>query len=64
MSQSTNEVWGHGSVFEFRLQRWFEKRHRRDFSFGDRQGHGRSSSIEDDELMTFVEANPRIEDNP
>lgn len=58
-SRNINEVWGDGSVSECTVQRWFKKFREGDFSLEDKEGRGRTLSIDEDVLKTLVEENPR-----
>jgi histone-lysine N-methyltransferase SETMAR len=52
------EVWGQGSVNDSTVQRWFKKFLDGEFDLGDKEGRGRHSEIDDDELKAIVEADP------
>lgn len=58
-ARNINQVWGEGSISESTVQRWFKKFREGDFSLEDKEGRGRSSSLDDDALRALVEENPK-----
>jgi histone-lysine N-methyltransferase SETMAR len=54
-----NKAFGQGSANVRTVQRWFDKFRSGNRSLKDQDGRGRSTSIDNDQLKEFVEANPR-----
>ena len=59
-ARNINKVWCQGSINQSTVQRWFQNFHRGDFSLENEEGRGRPSTIDDDQLKTLVEENPRV----
>lgn len=57
-ARNINTVWGKDSVNECTVQRWFKKFRSDDFSLEDKEGRGRPSVMEDDQLKTVIESDP------
>ena len=62
-SRNINLAFGEGTTTEGIVQRWFKRFSKGDQTLEDKEGCGRRSSINNDELKALVEANhvPQLE---
>lgn len=58
-ARDINEAFGPGTTKERTVQFWFQKFRMGDESLEDKEGRGRHAAVDDDNLKTLVEENPR-----
>lgn len=58
-AQNINKAWGDNTANVRTVQFWFQKFRNGDFSLQDREGRGRPSEVDNDELKALVEQDPR-----
>lgn len=58
-SRNINKVWGENASNERTIRRWFKKFRSGDMSLEDEEGRGPTSKLDNDQLKSLVEANPR-----
>lgn len=58
-ARNINAVWSMGSVNKTTVQRWFLKFENNNYSLEDKQGRGRPSAVENDQLEASIESDPR-----
>jgi len=62
MLQAANKicaVYGEGAIAEKTVRKWFAKFKANDFNFDDQERPGKSSTIDEDQIKTLIENNPR-----
>ena len=58
-SANINRAWSKKTTTERTVRRWFQRFQNGDLSLEEASGRGRGVSVDNDNLMTIVESNPR-----
>ena len=55
-----NQAWGETTTSERTAQLWFKKFRSGDISLEEKEGRGRPTALDNDQLKALVESNPRV----